>query len=139
MTRSPSNGITWPDTLDHAVFFASYWQQTPLVLPDAFTPGSDWPEAKDVLDIAAEPDADSRLVTRDNDTFRVTEGPLEGLEPMIRDSEGAWTVLVQAMEVWFPTLHAPFDVVSLLVMSSLCLFFYRLSMEHLQINFKFNQ
>ena len=114
MTRSPSNGITWPDTLDHAVFFASYWQQTPLVIPEALTPASDWPEAKDVLDVAAEPDADSRLVIRDNDTFRVTEGPLQGLESMIRDSEVAWTVLVQAMEVWFPTLHSLFDVFSFL-------------------------
>ncbi len=94
----------FPGGLDAAAFLAGHWQHRALFCPKALD-GAAWAiDAEDLLSIAMEDAVSARLVTRDGDDFTLEHGPFaeDRLDAL---PETAWTVLVQAMEVWEPRYH----------------------------------
>jgi len=103
------DALVWPDGFDAAKFLASHWQVSPLLMRQALGGADLWPAASEVLGVAEEPEADARLVVRQDNVYSVSEGPLENLPPSV-SAGSVWTVLVQAMEVWYPPLHRLFGI-----------------------------
>jgi 50S ribosomal protein L16 3-hydroxylase len=88
MTRKPPAG------LDAAAFMRSHWQREPLLIRKAFPEFSDPLSPREVLALAGDPDAASRLVRRRGSSYTLDHGPF----PASRFKQlprRDWTVLVQ--------------------------------------------
>lgn len=85
MTRKP---------FDTERFMARYWQRRPLLVRGAFAPFADPLSPREVLALAADDNAQSRLVTRTGRSWRLEQGPIpaQRIKQLPRRD---WTVLVQ--------------------------------------------
>ena len=83
-----------PGGLDAADFMRKHWQREPLVVRDAFERFADPLSPREVLELAATPEASSRLVRRRGTRWSLEHGPF----PASRFKQlprRDWTVLVQ--------------------------------------------
>lgn len=103
-TVASGDSVNFPDDMDTARFLDRHWQREPLFLRDAVDVTGLGIDAEALFEIAMEPEAQSRLVTRRGDRWRVEHGPLEASQLEALPTRN-WTLLVQAMEVWEPALH----------------------------------
>ncbi|MBU9220106.1 cupin domain-containing protein [Burkholderia multivorans] len=84
--------------LTPAQFMRRYWQKKPLLIRQAM-PGVKPPVTRDALfDLAADYDAESRLITHFRNKWQLAHGPFEpgSLPAVTRD---AWTLLVQGLDL----------------------------------------
>src|SRR5258706_11534614 len=83
-----------PGGLDAAAFMRKHWQQEPLVVRGAFPRFADPLSPREVLALAATPEAVSRLVRRRGATWSLEHGPFAAsrFKQLPRRD---WTVLVQ--------------------------------------------
>jgi 50S ribosomal protein L16 3-hydroxylase len=88
MTRKPPAG------LDAAAFMRSHWQREPLLMRDAFPGFADPLSPREVLALAGDPDAASRLVRRRGTTYSLEHGPFSPAR-FKQLPRRDWTVLVQ--------------------------------------------
>src|SRR5687768_11378177 len=80
--------------LDVKRFMRQHWQREPLVVRAAFPGFADPLAPREVLALAADPDADARLVQRHGASWSVEHGPFSARRIKQLPSRG-WTVLVQ--------------------------------------------
>jgi 50S ribosomal protein L16 3-hydroxylase len=80
--------------LDPARFMRVHWQRKPLLLRGAFAGFPEPLSPKQVLALAGDPDAQSRLVTRRRGRWHLRNGPFTAPE-LARLPARDWTVLVQ--------------------------------------------
>ena len=101
-TRPPRPGEL--TGFDAASFVERTWQQRPALLRGALA-GIEAPlDPAAVLELAQQPDVESRLVQRhpaagSDDTWTVTHGPLDPMA-LAALPEGDWSVLVHAVDRW---------------------------------------
>jgi len=84
--------------LSPAVFMRRHWQKTPLLVRQAW-PGVASPVSRrEMFELAASEDVESRLVVREPARWRVRQGPLplRALPPLSRP---AWTLLLQGLDL----------------------------------------
>lgn len=81
-------------------FLSEYWQKKPLLVRQA-VPGFEGllPHA-DLLEMACDPEVESRLVTRRGDQWALNRGPQK--PGKLRGRKYPWTVLVQGVNLWLP-------------------------------------
>lgn len=95
MTIEVLKGVSLAD----AEVLAPYWQTRPVVLRAAVSATALTPEPNTLCDIITQTDLPSRLITgAEGGRFTLTRGPFEHFEP----PKGPWTVLIQALEHFFP-------------------------------------
>lgn len=92
--------INW-QTVSQQQFISEYWQKKPIVLKNALANFIDPVTADEIAGLAMEPFIDSRLVTNNNDNWQVTHGPIEDFEHL---GESHWSLLVQGVDRWFPSV-----------------------------------
>jgi 50S ribosomal protein L16 3-hydroxylase len=94
----------FPGDMDASVFLAGHWQRRALFCPQALDAAAWTIEPEDLLSVAMEDAVSARLVTRNEQGFVLENGPFaeERLDDL---PDSAWSVLVQAMEVWEPRYH----------------------------------
>ena len=85
-------------------FVAHNWQRHPVLFADAFRDYSLPFDSGDLFDLACESQAQSRLVTREGQSWNVKDGPLE---PRVLSELPTqdWSLLIQSVETWVPELH----------------------------------
>ena len=91
-----------PGGLDAAAFMRKHWQLEPLVVRGAFPRFADPLSPREVLALAATPEAASRLVRRRGATWSLEHGPF----PASRFKQlprRDWTVLVQDTNHFAPS------------------------------------
>ncbi|MBJ9683745.1 MULTISPECIES: cupin domain-containing protein [Burkholderia] len=94
--------------LTPAQFMRRYWQKKPLLIRQAM-PGVEPPVTRDALfDLAADYDAESRLITHFRNKWQLAHGPFEpgSLPAVTRD---AWTLLVQGLDLHVDAARALLD------------------------------
>ena len=94
--------------LTPAQFMRRYWQKKPLLIRQAM-PGVKPPVMRDALfDLAADYDAESRLITHFRNKWQLAHGPFEpgSLPAVTRD---AWTLLVQGLDLHVDAARALLD------------------------------
>ncbi|MCA8412987.1 MAG: cupin domain-containing protein [Burkholderia multivorans] len=94
--------------LTPAQFMRRYWQKKPLLIRQAM-PGVKPPVTRDALfDLAADYDAESRLITHFRNKWQLAHGPFEpgSLPAATRD---AWTLLVQGLDLHVDAARALLD------------------------------
>ncbi|KWA30768.1 cupin [Burkholderia multivorans] len=94
--------------LSPAQFMRRYWQKKPLLIRQAM-PGVKPPVTRDALfDLAADYDAESRLITHFRNKWQLAHGPFEpgSLPAVTRD---AWTLLVQGLDLHVDAARALLD------------------------------
>ncbi|MCA8336939.1 cupin domain-containing protein [Burkholderia multivorans] len=94
--------------LTPAQFMRRYWQEKPLLIRQAM-PGVKPPVTRDALfDLAADYDAESRLITHFRNKWQLAHGPFEpgSLPAVTRD---AWTLLVQGLDLHVDAARALLD------------------------------
>ncbi|MBU9558138.1 cupin domain-containing protein [Burkholderia multivorans] len=94
--------------LTPAQFMRRYWQKKPLLIRQAI-PGVKPPVTRDALfDLAADYDAESRLITHFRNKWQLAHGPFEpgSLPAVTRD---AWTLLVQGLDLHVDAARALLD------------------------------
>ncbi|MCA8249214.1 cupin domain-containing protein [Burkholderia multivorans] len=94
--------------LTPAQFMRRYWQKKPLLIRQAMT-GVKPPVTRDALfDLAADYDAESRLITHFRNKWQLAHGPFEpgSLPAVTRD---AWTLLVQGLDLHVDAARALLD------------------------------
>ncbi|RBJ70478.1 cupin domain-containing protein, partial [Pseudomonas sp. MWU12-2534b] len=84
--------------LTPAQFMRGYWQKKPLLIRQAI-PGVASPVSRDALfELAADYDAESRLITHFRNKWQLKHGPFEpGALPAV--TRKAWTLLVQGLDL----------------------------------------
>ena len=86
-------------SIDTQAFIKQHWQQTPVVLTQAFKDFVDPIAADELAGLACEEEISSRIVvTKDND-WDVIQGPFEDFDNY---GETHWQLLVQAVNHWYP-------------------------------------
>lgn len=88
-----------PDAFNLDVFLRDYWQKKPLLVRGAFKDFVDPIEADELAGLAMEEEIESRLITKQANTWEVTHGPFEDFSGL--DEQG-WSLLVQAVDHWHP-------------------------------------
>ncbi|QGR88729.1 cupin domain-containing protein [Burkholderia multivorans] len=94
--------------LTPAQFMRRYWQKKPLLIRQAM-PGVKPPVTRDALfDLAADYDAESRLISHFRNKWQLAHGPFEpgSLPAVTRD---AWTLLVQGLDLHVDAARALLD------------------------------
>ncbi|MBU9292751.1 cupin [Burkholderia multivorans] len=94
--------------LTPAQFMRRYWQKKPLLIRQAM-PGVKPPVTRDALfDLAADYDAEARLITHFRNKWQLAHGPFEpgSLPAVTRD---AWTLLVQGLDLHVDAARALLD------------------------------
>ncbi|MCA8224713.1 JmjC domain-containing protein [Burkholderia sp. BC1] len=94
--------------LTPAQFMRRYWQKKPLLIRQAM-PGVKPPVTREALfDLAADYDAESRLITHFRNKWQLAHGPFEpgSLPAVTRD---AWTLLVQGLDLHVDAARALLD------------------------------
>ena len=84
-------------------FLQSHWQRKPLMVPGAFAGYSSPISADELAGLSLEPDVESRVVlgTDPSGPWQVQHGPFQ--EADFRQlPESAWTLIVQAVDLWVP-------------------------------------
>jgi 50S ribosomal protein L16 3-hydroxylase len=102
-----------PDSITPEQFLAEYWQKKPLLIKQGLPQLIDMFEPDDMLGLALEDDASTRLLTQaaskqasneqtDKPQWHLKKGPLT--ETDFDNLPEQWTVLVQNLEQWSPEL-----------------------------------
>lgn len=92
--------------VDSQNFLAEYWQRKPALFRRGFADFADPIAAELLAGLACEDGVDSRIVESAADTasgWRVTHGPFTDYEAF---GDSDWTLLVQAVNEWFPDVQA---------------------------------
>ena len=84
-------------------FLAEYWQQKPLLCPNALPHFRSPLSAEELAGLSMEADVDSRLVWQETGAWQQQQGPFTA-EHFQR--EGPWTLLVQGVDSWAPAVSA---------------------------------
>ena len=92
--RGMSAGGGFPGPMGPAQFLRRYWQKRPLLARGAFPGFEDPLSIARVLELAASPDAESRIVRRAGRYWSLAHGPFTKAE-LARRPRRDWTVLVQ--------------------------------------------
>lgn len=94
--------------LTPAQFMRGYWQKKPLLIRQAI-PGVASPVSRDALfELAADYDAESRLITHFRNKWQLSHGPFEpGSLPAV--TRKAWTLLVQGLDLHVDAARALLD------------------------------
>lgn len=90
-------------SLDWQDFLANYWQKKPLLIRQAFKQFVDPISPEELAGLAMEESIDSRLVTNKNNKWHLQHGPIEDFSKL---GETNWSILVQAVNHWFPAANA---------------------------------
>lgn len=88
--------------LDSADFLANYWQKKPLLLRNGFANFTDLIEPELLAGLAMEEAVDARIIQQNGNDWDVVHGPFEDYEQF---GESDWTLLVQAVNEWFPEVQ----------------------------------
>jgi 50S ribosomal protein L16 3-hydroxylase len=91
-TRPPD--ARFPGPMSAGRFLREHWQKRPLLVRGAFPGFADPLSIREVLALAASPDAESRVVRREGKYWSLAHGPFTKAE-LARRPERDWTVLVQ--------------------------------------------
>jgi len=97
-----------PDSITPEQFLAEYWQKKPLLIKQGLPQLIDMFEPDDMLGLALEEDASTRLLTQSSTKqanqpqWQLKKGPLT--ETDFDNLPEQWTVLVQNLEQWSPEL-----------------------------------
>ncbi len=86
-------------------FLAEYWQKKPLLIRKAFPAFRDPLSAEELAGLACEEAAEARLVFSNDGQWRMQQGPFSEADFTALPA-GQWTLLVQAVDHWFPHLKA---------------------------------
>ncbi|MCC5811939.1 MAG: cupin domain-containing protein [Ectothiorhodospiraceae bacterium] len=90
------------------VFLRDYWQQQPLLIRQAW-PGFQPPlSPEELAGLALEPDIESRLIRQTDTGWSLRHGPFETAH-FQRLPKSCWTLLVQDVEKWLPSLQTILD------------------------------
>ncbi len=79
-------------------FLAEYWQKKPLLIRQAIPGFSGTIERDALLDLARDPDVESRLVRQTRAGWEVLHGPQRASD--LKRKSDPWTVLVQGVNLW---------------------------------------
>jgi len=98
--------INWPAALDEHSFLQQYWQQKPLLIPQAFASFENPLDANELAGLACDADANSRFMQRvQGDEWRMCSGPLS--DDFFDDITGhEWSLLVSDIEKLLPDFRA---------------------------------
>ncbi|WP_258806879.1 cupin domain-containing protein [Pseudidiomarina sp. CB1] len=88
--------------LNSADFLANHWQKKPLLLRNGFANFADLIEPELLAGLAMEEAVDARIIRQVNNGWDVEHGPFEDYE---RFGDADWTLLVQAVNEWFPEVQ----------------------------------
>ncbi len=98
--------INWPDSINEQTFLQQYWQQKPLLIPQAF-PSFDNPlDPNELAGLACDDDANSRFMQRvQGNEWRMCGGPLS--DDFFDDISGhEWSLLVSDVEKLLPDFRS---------------------------------
>ena len=99
-SRAPHPDVPTPllGHLTPAQFMQRYWQKKPLLIRQAI-PNIEAPlTPQELFELAGDPDAESRLISRFRGAWKLTHGPFE-LSELPRVKQRAWTLLVQGVNL----------------------------------------
>lgn len=85
-------------------FLSEYWQKKPLLVRQAVPGFEGLLSHADLLEMACDPDVESRLVRRRGDQWELDRGPQK--RSKLRGAKHPWTVLVQGVNLWLPAADA---------------------------------
>ena len=88
--------------LDRSAFLADYWQKKPMLLRGGFANFADLIAPELLAGLAMEEAVDARIIKQTAQGWDVEHGPFEDYE---RYGESDWTLLVQAVNEWFPEVQ----------------------------------
>ena len=89
---------------DIDLFLRDYWQKRPLLIRSPWSAWRNPLEPDDRAGLSCEEGIDSRLITRRTDRLAMESGPLP--EDRFTELDGAWTLLVQAVDHHVPDVAA---------------------------------
>ena len=89
--------IKWSEDISQTVFLQDYWQQKPLLLPQAFPEFVNPLDENELAGLACDEDAASRFMQHvQGDEWRMCTGPLE--ESFFEELSGnRWSLLVLSL------------------------------------------
>ncbi len=94
--------IRWPDGLGTQTFLNQYWQQKPLLIPQALGEFSNPLDADELAGLACDDDASARFIEQQPDgQWRMCHGPLDD-EFFASVSGNRWSILVSDIEKLLP-------------------------------------
>ncbi|QFU23131.1 cupin domain-containing protein [Shewanella eurypsychrophilus] len=79
-------------------FLAKHWQQTPVVIKNAFTNFVDPISADELAGLACEEEVSSRIIITKEKDWDIIQGPIHSYDAYGEDN---WQLLVQAVNHWF--------------------------------------
>lgn len=92
-----------------STFLSEYWQQQPLLIPDALPGFESMLTVDEVAGLAMEAEVESRLVLEKSHTqdkyWQVMHGPFDESQ-LTGLPENHWNLLVQAVDLWVPEIKA---------------------------------
>jgi len=91
--------------ISEEVFLRDYWQKKPLLIRNAIAGFIGPLNKSEVLTLARRDDAESRLVTRDANTWQIEHGPFSA-SSFRRQKNVLWTILVQDVQHFSHEAHA---------------------------------
>jgi len=100
-----------PDDISPEEFLGTYWQKKPLLLKNAFPEFQDPLSPEELAGLACEEEIEARLVFNENDTWRLQSGPFTE-QDFTTLPEHDWTLLVQAVDHWFPAVKQLLNSIS---------------------------
>lgn len=93
------------DHLSTKQFLAEYWQKKPVLLKQALADFHDPLSPEELAGLACEDEAEARLVFSEAENWRLVSGPFSE-QDFVNLPETGWTLLVQAVDQWFPAVKA---------------------------------
>lgn len=98
--------IKWSEDISQTVFLQDYWQQKPLLLPQAFPEFVNPLDENELAGLACDEDAASRFMQHvQGDEWRMCTGPLE--ESFFEELSGnRWSLLVSDIEKLLPDFRS---------------------------------
>jgi 50S ribosomal protein L16 3-hydroxylase len=97
------------EKFDKDLFIKDYWQQKPCIIKGFLKDFSDPIGEEHLAGLAQELDIDSRIVSLNNDTWHVEQGPINDFK---RFCKGKWTLLVQGVDKFIDNIDELTDLVS---------------------------
>lgn len=94
-----------------AKFLAEYWQKKPCLIKGFVADFVDPIDEHDLAGLSQEDDVDSRIVTKVNDKWRVSQGPFREFDEYC---VGAWSLLVQGVDRYFEEVNQLTELIKFL-------------------------
>lgn len=94
--------INWPEGINEEIFLQQYWQQKPLLIPQALENFSNPLDENELAGLACDPDANARFMQHvQGNEWRMCMGPLD--DDFFDDVTGnKWSLLVSDIEKLLP-------------------------------------